>query len=149
MDDFCQECGAKIVGGTAVCHNLFAEFLRRAQHGVAAEALSMIVFDAYCMQHLEKYCVSAKSYLAHLVRLYIGVEKEQNPYFYRQVAQKLDGVVKLQRPLNPNSRGSITLPVIYDDLFGSERTKVALTYASSVWEAYRDQQGIAQQFLED
>ncbi len=149
MSDTCQECGAKIEGGTGACCRLLEEFLSRTYTGSGPGSLSMVVFDAYCMQHLAKYCASAKSYLAHLTRLYIGVEKDQNPYLYRKVFQKLDGNKSWPRPSDPSSRGSIILPDIYDDLFGPDGAKTAHEYALSVWTAYEEQHNIAVCFLED
>ncbi|GAC1654933.1 MAG: hypothetical protein NVS4B8_30120 [Herpetosiphon sp.] len=37
-------------------------------------AVRNCAFDAYCMQHIEPYCHSAKSYAAHLTRLCCGIE---------------------------------------------------------------------------
>ena len=41
MSDTCQECGAKIEGGTAVCHNLLDEFLARSRSSATSGRLSI------------------------------------------------------------------------------------------------------------
>ena len=44
-----------------------------------------LAFDAYCMQHPETYCRSAKSYAAHLTRLCCGLEFGGDPRVYRAI----------------------------------------------------------------
>ena len=65
----CPACGAVVAGGRAGCQAVFDELTARAYADLAYASTRNLAFDAYCLQHLETYCHSAKSYAAHLTRL--------------------------------------------------------------------------------
>ncbi len=65
----CGGCGAWIADGTAGCQALFEEIGARAWADLRYARRQRMVVDAYCLQHPERYCVSAKSLAAHLTGL--------------------------------------------------------------------------------
>jgi Family of unknown function (DUF5946) len=92
ITDKCPDCGAKVSGGRDGCEALWHEafYVNRIEHPAA--------FDAYCMQHLEKYCASAKSYAAHLTRLCCGLEYDGEPHIYTMLQKWLNGNKPIEKP---------------------------------------------------
>jgi hypothetical protein len=68
-----------------------------------------LAFDAYCMQHLEQYRRSAKSYAAHLTRLCCGLEYDGDPQVYEAIQKWLNGTVDIKKPEAPGPRGAMTV----------------------------------------
>ena len=65
--DACGGCGLEIVGGEAACQALFDAFrVRETAELAPSYASTRLTVDVYCLQHPDRYCVSAKSLAAHL-----------------------------------------------------------------------------------
>lgn len=71
-------------GGWEACQALFDELALLAYSDPGYAAVHSLAFDAYCMQHPQRYCVSTKSYAAHLARLCCGLEYEGDPDITRR-----------------------------------------------------------------
>jgi hypothetical protein len=56
-------------GGTAACQAIFDELLARDFSDIAYFQVHRMMVDTYCLQHPDRYCVSAKSLAAHLTGL--------------------------------------------------------------------------------
>jgi predicted amidophosphoribosyltransferase len=87
-----------VVGGRDGCQAVFDELTARAYADVAYASVRDLAFDAYCMQHLDSYCRSAKSYAAHLTRLCCGLEYQGDPKVYEAIQKWLNGAVKIEKP---------------------------------------------------
>jgi len=111
-DDRCPACGATVSGGREGCQALMDDIQARAYSNPAFAATFNLGFDAYCMQHPEKYCVSAKSYAAHLTRLCCGVERGGEDSIYRAINRWLSG--------NPPSRSRSCWQCAADDRGGCD-----------------------------
>ena len=61
----CPYCSAKDVGGLEGCQSIYYAISLEANLPLVS-GLGRAIFDAYCLQHPELYCKSAKSYAAHL-----------------------------------------------------------------------------------
>jgi len=70
--EFCPEYGGKVKGGRGGCQALFDEITYAMGRDPRIGAIHRLSLDTYCMQHIESYCASAKSYAAHLIRAVVG-----------------------------------------------------------------------------
>lgn len=108
MDDqTCPQCGAPEVGGVEGCGALYQQFAFAALEDVRIAAVSTTAFEAYCMQPVETFCVSAKSYAAHLTRLCCTMEYGGDAAVYDAIQYWLNGKVELQKPPLLTQHGSI------------------------------------------
>ncbi len=149
--DCCPECGGKVTGGRGGCQALFDEIT----YGVGTEpqmaAIHRLALDTYCMQHVESYCESAKSYAAHLMGLCWGIDHQDDPAPVAPILRALDGRIILVKPPVLYKRGSITLPDVMRAYHASdsldELVKQVRAWADNVWEAYSSQHITARLWL--
>jgi hypothetical protein len=112
-----------------------------------AQPLPAPSFDAFCMQHLPEYCLSAKSYAAHLTRLYIGVEYDSDPKQLAAVQYWLNGTVSLTKPAQLATVGTRTVCDVYwAEARGQITTQVAQLWIADVWQAYRPYHPLAKEW---
>ena len=143
----CPECGAPAVGGRAGCQALY-DAVANPDPGLAGLGpLRDLAFDAYCMQHPETYCRSAKSYAAHLTRLCCGIEMGGDLAVYRAIQRWLNGAVKLEKPALLTGRGQMTVADLPVASSPRERQTQAQAWADSVWQAYAAQHELARAWL--
>jgi len=145
--DRCPECGASVIGGRAGCQALCDEVSARAYSHPSYAATHDLAFDTYCMQHLEPYCRSGKSYAAHLTRLCCGVEHAGNPKIYAAIQKWLNGSVAIEKPEALSYRGQMTVADVYLASSAEEHTKRVHEWAQSVWEAYTVQHDLARAWI--
>ncbi len=146
-DDRCPECGAAVSGGQAGCQALFDELTLRAYSDVRYAVDRRLIVDVYCMQHVEPYCHSAKSYAAHLTGLCCGVEHGGDPRIHTAVQRWLNGKVNLGKPTVLSFRGHITIVDVRGARDVEEYVRLAQAWARDVWEAYASQHDIARRWL--
>ena len=139
VPDGCPDCGALVSGAREGCNALWHELFYSGATTVAA-------FDAYCMQHLEQYCASAKSYAAHLTRLCCGVEFDGDPRVYAAIQKWLNGNRLLEKPSILPFLGSMTITDIRD-ASPTERTRVTQAWVADVWAAYAPQHELAREWI--
>lgn len=143
--EFCPECRALVSGGRSGCQALFDRLTFQATEDGRIAAIHSLAFDTYCMQHVETYCVSAKSYIAHLTRLCVGVEYGGSQTVY-DTLQRWFGP-GLMKPDVLATRGRIT---IVDVQFASTvENKVAQVHAwaQHVWDAYASQHQMTRRWV--
>ncbi len=149
--DHCPECGGRVAGGRGGCQALFDEIT----YGVGTEpritAIHRLALDTYCMQHVESYCESAKSYAAHLMGLCWGIDHLGESAPNARILRSLDGSVRLVKPPVLSHRGSITLPDVMAAYHAAdsvdELVKQVHAWAKNVWEAYASQHELARAWL--
>ena len=146
-DSQCPECGAAVSGGQAGCQALLQEVAARAYADPRYAAYYNLAFDAYCMQHVEPYCHSAKSYAAHLTRLCCGLEYAGDPKIYAAIQQWLNGTVDLEKPTVLSFRGQLTVADIRATRDIEEHIRLVQDWARNVWDAYATQHEIAHHWL--
>ncbi|MBL8983601.1 MAG: hypothetical protein JNL26_15550 [Gemmatimonadetes bacterium] len=139
--DHCPDCGARVDGGRQGCQDLWDTM------AYSATVLPGPAFDAYCMQHLERYCRSAKSYAAHLTRLCAGIEHDGDPRVFRALQRWLDGRVELVKPPILAHLGALTIADVRDAGSPEAQALRATEWVMSVWEAYRSQHELARQWI--
>lgn len=131
----------------AACQALWDEIAARAYSDPRYAAAHDLAFDAYCMQHPVKYCVSAKSYAAHLTRLCCGIEYDRSPRVYAAIRRWLDGSPRIEKPVVLRDRGDVTVADIHPGASPEEHGARVRAWAQSVWRAYASQQGLAREWI--
>ncbi len=137
----CPSCRGAIPGGLEGCRALWHELFYSGVVGGPA-------FDAYCMQHLDEYCASAKSYAAHLTRLCCGVEHDGDPHVYAAIQKWLNGPRQLEKPPILPFWGAMTIADVWE-ASPAARAGVTQAWIASVWAAYASQHDLARAWIQD
>ncbi len=146
-EDRCPECGASVAGGRAACEALFDEIRYQALNEPRIGAVRRLAFDTYCMQHVETYCVSAKSYAAHLTGLCCGIEFDGDPAIYTAIPRWLDGKVTLEKPPIKADRGALTIADVWALRGVEDRVNCIHAWANDIWAVYTEQHEIARAWV--
>jgi hypothetical protein len=99
------------------------------------------------MQHLERYCRSAKSYMAHLARLCCGVENDGDQRIYAAINRSLDGAVAIEKPPVLSDVGGMTVADLRCAEGPDEYAELVERWARRVWDAYGSQHEIARAWI--
>jgi hypothetical protein len=150
----CTECGAKVPDEFSSCLELFMSILtplgsKREEHPDLA-ALHHLIVDTGALQHPQLGCKSAKSYAAHLTGLCCGLEYKGSQLVRAALQRWLNGSAEdigINRPTEPDYRGSLTIRYVYDAETDEELYTRAHEWASQVWEAYSSQHAIARDWI--
>lgn len=135
------------MGGRKGCQALFDRLAAQAYSDLRYMGVYAIAFDAYCMQHLERYCRSAKSYAAHLTRLCCGLEYDGNQEIYAAIQKWLNGPVAIEKPQPPKDLGQATIADVQRASSVREHKRLVRDWAESVWEAYATQHELAHSWI--
>ena len=146
--EMCHECGATVAGGSAGCQALFNQIGARSYEHPGYAAAHELFVDAYCLQHPEPYCHSAKSYAAHLIRMCCGIERGGDRKIYRAIHIWLSGPAKIERPETLSSRGELTIIHVQAARSVEEHRKFVREWAESIWKAYAPQHALARKWLD-
>lgn len=148
-EERCPDCSASVMGGRDGCQSLFDELMLRAYSDPLYAATHSLALDAYCMQHPERYCRSAKSYAAHLTRLCCGLEHDGDQKVYEAIQKSLNGAVAFEKPEALDHRGQMTIADLLPASCVEEHSRLVKEWAASVWEAYASQHDIARSWIKD
>ncbi|HEV2489479.1 MAG TPA: DUF5946 family protein [Candidatus Acidoferrales bacterium] len=144
----CPSCGAPVAGGSAGCQALFNQISARSYENPGYAAAHELLVDAYCLQHPEPYCHSAKSFAAHLTRMCCGIERDGDRKIYRAIHIWLSGPAKIEKPEVLASRGELTIAHVAAAHSVEEHQKFVREWAESVWQAYSPQHTLARKWLD-
>ena len=147
--DVCEGCGLLVARGTAGCQAMFDEFRARETSELAPSyASTRLTVDVYCLQHPDRYCVSAKSLAAHLTGVGWAVERGGGEWGLRRLQRWLDTGAKLEKPALPSSHGGLTIA----DVASAKDTGAYVTaldaWARSTWAAYSELHEIAARWID-
>jgi len=125
-----------VAGGTEGCQALFDQLSARMQEGIDVHYLvRRLAVDCYCLQHPDRYCVSAKSLAAHLTGACWALEFGGGEKGLKALQSWLNGRVPLAKPALPSSFGAVTVA----DVAGADALDRAVDgWARSTWEAYSE-----------
>ena len=143
----CLACGAIVQGGQAGCQASWDEVSARAYSNLDYASIHDLAFDAYCLQHVDGFCRSAKSYAAHLTRLCCGLEYSARPQVYAAIQQWLNGAPMITKPTLLSFLGELTVMDVATVRDGEEFRKQARRWAECVWAAYAPQQELARAWI--
>jgi hypothetical protein len=129
------------------CPALFDELTAQAFANPAYAMRRELALDTYCMQHLESYSRSAKSYAAHLTRLCCGLAHGGDPKVYEAIQKWLNGAAKLEKTPVLAQLGSLTVADVRKARTAEEHARLVHDWATNVWEAYRSQHDIARAWI--
>jgi hypothetical protein len=144
MAGACDECGWATAGGRDGCRGRFDAFLARDFSDPAFFRSHRMFVDAYCLQHPEQFCASAKSLAAHLVGmcwvLEGGAATGVGP---KRLRAWLDGDPGLEKPPLPGTRPSITIGDLPERGDADEWAQAVRGWAESAWGDYAALQPLA------
>lgn len=145
----CAGCGMRIAGGTVGCHALYEELVGRDFTDVRFFLVHRLMVDTYCLQHPDRYCVSAKSLAAHLCGLCDILERGASRAVGSQALRGwLDGARQLDKPELPAERGELTIADVRDAETSEEHALRVDAWARSTWEAYEPLHSVARGWLD-
>lgn len=128
---------------------MWIEFATRAYIDLRYAPMRDLAFDAYCMQHLDTYCRSGKSYAAHLSRLCCGLEHGGAQTVYFAIQRWLNGTLSIVRPDPPAHRGALTVADALGATTVEEYTKLVQAWAGDVWAAYSSQHDLVHSWIQN
>ena len=147
--DACSGCDLRIDGADAACQGLFDAFrVREAADLAPSYAFSRLTIDTYCLQHPDRYCVSAKSLAAHLTGVAWVMDRGISEGGLRVMQRWLNGRVDLVKPAVPASRGTLTIGDVHQVADRAAYMAAVTRWARSTWEAYALLQVIARAWIE-
>jgi hypothetical protein len=147
MGERCEGCGIEVAGGTAGCQLWFDELMARSWTP-AVFSVHRLMVDAYSVQHPARYCRSGKSLAAHLGGLCCALEHAGDPRALDALRDWLDGDRKVDKPLLPDKRGTITIADVRAQAGDPAQLKRAVErWARSACEAYAPLHGTARQWV--
>lgn len=142
----CTGCGLVIAGGAAGCQALFDEFRAREMAELAPSYESTrLTVDVYCLQHPDRYCVSAKSLAAHLTGVGWALERGGGEWGLRTLQRWLDRGARLEKPALPDRRGGLTIADVSPDDYAKTRDR----WARTTWAAYSGLHEIARRWIDE
>jgi len=112
--------------------------VREAADLAGSYAATRLTIDVYCLQHPDRYCVSAKSLAAHLTGLCWALEHGGGEEGLRRLQRWLNGRVELVKPPLPESRGGVTVADVAPAAGPDEYRSAVDHWARSTWAAYAD-----------
>jgi len=144
----CAECGREVHGGTAGCRADFDALVARDFSNVLFGRWHRLLVDVYALQHPETFCISAKSFAAHLGGLCCWMERGGDAETYRALQRSLNGPSQRVKPELPHVRGAQTLASVLgmDDpkAYGESVER----WAADVWAAYAALHATARTYLD-
>lgn len=146
-EETCPECGAVVADGRAGCQALYDALAFEALENRYIAAVHNLAFDTYCMQHVETYCVSAKSYVAHLTRLCVGLEYSGLSEVYDALQRWYHG--GLVKPPVLSRRGDTHITDVQALTNAPAKIYAIRAWALDVWSAYSSQHALARTWVEE
>ena len=147
--DVCAGCGLRVAGGTAGCQAMFDEFRAREISELAPSyASTRLTVDVYCLQHPDRYCVSAKSLAAHLTGAGWALERGGGEWGLRQLQRWLDSSPQLEKPALPVDRGPVTIADVASVADPDAYAAALDRWARSTWAAYSELHDIARRWID-
>jgi hypothetical protein len=133
----CAGCGLLTAGGVDGCQRLFDDESAREYGDPRFAVRRRMIVDTYCLQHPDRYCVSAISLAAHMTGLAIAVERRDQEHRFNAAVQRwLSGRPHLDNPPLPANRGSTTIADLRETIDVANHDEIAERWAEDVWTAY-------------
>lgn len=135
-DAKCSGCGLSVPGGTSGCRAIFDELSAHEWNNPTSYRYHRMFVDAYCLQHPDEFCASAKSFAAHLTGLCAAFEHNSHPSVLKAVNRWLSGGPAITKPELPRFRGALTIVEVQAEHDPFPIAQAVDRWARSTWEAY-------------
>ena len=146
----CIGCGWQVEAGYAGCRRRFDDMLARDFSDPRYFRTHRLMVDTYCLQHPSEFCVSAKSFAAHLAGLCWVLEHNADPAMEpERLRQWLNGHCSLWKPEPPIYRGPITIGDLTMKDDPNEWAQAVRQWAEATWAAYADFHLMARHWIEE
>jgi hypothetical protein len=136
-----------VIGGYAGCRSLFNEITAQSFSSASHFAIHRVAVDCYALQHPEYFCVSAKSYVAHLSGLCVAIEYHNSVEVNAAIQKWLNGSIDLNKPKVLTKRGKLTVTHIKGVIDPKELAGRVNEWCNSVWIAYNELHDIARSYV--
>lgn len=134
-----------MAGGSEGCQALFDQLSARMLEGIDVRySVRRLAVDCYCLQHPDRYCVSAKSLAAHLTGACWALEFGGGEQGLKALQSWLNGRVPLAKPALPSFFGEVT---IADLAVADSLDRGVEAWARSTWAAYSELHPIARTWV--
>ena len=142
--DLCPECGAP-VGGRDACQKMFDDLGLRTFADPRYAAMRRLAVDCYACQH-DRYILSGRSLAAHLTGLAVAIEHDGAQTINQRVQRWLSRTRHIEKPSVPRERGKMTVADVAT-VPAEEYAGAVRRWADSVWEAWREHQTLARDWI--
>ena len=144
----CPGCGLVVAGGVDGCQALFDDESALEYGDVRFAARRRLVVDTYCLQHPERYCVSAISLAAHLTGMCVGMEHRGREDVLNGAIQRwLSRRPELEKPPLPLLRGAVTIADVRGATGLADHRAAVDDWARGTWDAYLDLHSLARKWV--
>jgi hypothetical protein len=144
----CERCNAEGAGGEAGCLRLYEDVLAREYGDQRYFKVHRLTVDAYCLQHPERYMVSGKSFVVHLIRMHIALEANNDAHLNEVLRKWIDNKVTIEKPATlPSKRGGLTITYIHSASTPEEHSVRVCEWAGDVWNSWKEHHALARQLL--
>ena len=144
----CAGCDLVIPGGAEGCLELYRRVREQELRPPAYAGFGRMIWETYCVQHPDRYCISAKSLAAHLGGLCWALEHGGHPSGYQALDRFLDGPPHFDRPALPPDRGALTIGDVAAADAPADRVRIMDGWARTTWAAYAGLQPLARRWVE-
>ena len=145
----CSGCDLVVRGGSVGCQTIVDELWAREFSDVSYFRVHRMTVDTYCLQHPDHYCVSAKSFAAHLTGLCWPIEQGGNRAVGGESLRRwLNGTLRIEKPEAPSFRGRLTVADVRGVLYPEAYARAVEGWARSTWEAYSTLHSLARHWIQ-
>jgi len=150
MIEACAGCGLVVTSGTAGCQAIMDELTARGFSDFSYGRVHRLFVDTYCLQHPDSYCVSFKSFAAHLSGVCWSLEYGGSPGLVSEALRKwVERHPQLEKPPVPAARGSLTVADVARAPDAAAHAGAVDDWARATWSAYSPLHGLVRQWVKD
>ena len=144
----CAGCGLVGVGGTGGCQSIMDELAARGFSDIRYGRVHRLFVDTYCLQHPDSYCVSLKSFAAHLAGVCWSLECGGSPGTVSEALRKwVERHPHLEKPAVPAARGTLTIADVARAPDPAAHVRAVDEWARSTWSAYSPLHAVVRQWV--
>ena len=144
----CPGCGLEVARGAEGCLELYWERIGNLVHTTGHDRHMRLAWDTYCVQHPDRYCISAKSLIAHLSGLCWAIEYGGHITGYQALSRVLNGTLTVPKPQIPLFHGTVTIADVPGREDANAHAEAIERWGANVWEAYRMLHSFARRWIE-
>lgn len=135
--EVCGGCGLVVAGGTAGCQSIMDGLTARGFSDLSYGRVHRLFVDTYCLQHPDGYCLSFKSFAAHLMGVCWSLEHGGSPRVVSEALRKwVERHSHLEKPAVPGGRGALTIEDVARAPDPAAHVRAVDDWARSTWSAY-------------